>query len=153
MLRIHGGAWQHILLLEDGFDVPQENCMNRSVTSVEEVADLSRSVWNFCDAHGCDERRRYLMSLSVEEMVGNVIEHGFTKDTRRHSVDVRVLKVDEDFILRIRDDCPIFDPVKQLSLLSDSDPSHHIGLRMIINTAKEIDYVCILKLNNLLVIV
>ena len=150
---IHGGFWQHILLMEDGFDVPQEDCMDRTVTSVEEVAELSRSVWRFCDAHGYDVRRRYLMSLSVEEMVGNVIEHGFSKDHRRHSVDVRVLKIGENYSLRIRDDCLIFDPIKQLTLFSESDPTHHIGLRMIIRTAKEADYICILKLNNLLVTV
>ncbi|MBO6040631.1 MAG: ATP-binding protein [Oscillospiraceae bacterium] len=140
-----------ILLLPEDLAIPEEDRMDCSISSMEEVAELSRTVWSFCDAHGCDERRRYLLSLSVEEMAGNVIEHGFTRDRKAHSVDVRIFKKDENYVLRIRDDCLIFDPIKQLTLCSDSDPSHHMGLRMVINTAKEVNYLCILKLNNLFV--
>ena len=91
------------------------------------------------------------MSLAVEEMAGNVIEHGFTKDRKHHSIDVRVLKKDDEYILRIRDDCIIFDPVKQLELYSDDEPAHHLGLRMIIGMAKQVRHTSVLKLNNLLV--
>ena len=146
---MHGSLLQSFLVLSDDQEVPEEDRMDCSITTMEEVADLSRAVWSFCEAHDCDKRRRYLLSLSVEEMAGNVIEHGFTKDSKSHSVDVRILKKGEDYILRIRDDCPIFDPIKQMTLYSDSDPSHHMGLRMVINTAKEVNYLCILKLNNL----
>lgn len=45
----------------------------------------------------------------------------------------------------------IIGPVRRLALCTDSDPSHHMGLRMIIGMAKEVDYLYILKLNNLLV--
>ncbi|MBO6041330.1 MAG: ATP-binding protein [Oscillospiraceae bacterium] len=148
---IRGDVWRHILLLTDDIDVPEEDRMDRSIASMAEVDDLSRAVWRFCEAHGCDERRRYLLSLSVEEMAGNVIEHGFAKDRRRHSVDVLILKQGEDYILRIRDDCAAFDPVKRLALHADDDPARHIGLRMVVSTAKEVDYIFILKLNNLLV--
>lgn len=44
-----------------------------------------------------------------------------------------------------------FDPLKRLQLYSPEDPMYHIGLRMIIKTAKEVQYTCILKLNNLVV--
>ena len=119
--------------------------------TMDQVAVLSQKVWSFCDRHGCDPRRRYLMSLSVEEMVGNVIQHGFTKDKKRHHIDVRILKNKEDYIVRIRDDCAFFDPIERLQLYSERDPLHHVGLRMISKTAKSIQYTCVLKLNNLVV--
>ena len=149
--KLRGDIWERILLLSEDADVPEEDRLDLSISTLVEVQELSRSVWRFCDEHGCDARRRYLLSLSVEEMAGNVIEHGFVKDKKRHSLDVRVLKKGEDYILRIRDDCAAFDPIKRLSLDPDAEPAHHIGLRMIINTAKEVDYLNILKLNNLLV--
>ncbi|MBR6007208.1 MAG: ATP-binding protein, partial [Clostridia bacterium] len=123
------GLLNRILLQPDSFDVSEENCLDASISSMDEVAALSRSVWDFCETHGCDGRRKYLMSLAVEEMAGNVIEHGFTKDRKHHSIDVRILKKDDEYILRIRDDCIIFDPVKQLELYSDDEPAHHMGLR------------------------
>ena len=76
------------LLLPQDFDAGEEDRMDRSIRSMEEVAALSQEVWAFCDAHGCDARRRNLLSLAVEEMAGNVVEHGFTKDQKTHSLDV-----------------------------------------------------------------
>ena len=91
------------------------------------------------------------MALATEEMLGNVITHGFSNDNKVHSVDVRILKKNDDFVLRVRDDCLIFDPLKQLTLFSDEDVIHNIGLRLTVRTAKDFKYSCILKLNNLLV--
>ena len=147
----HKSLWDRILLLPNSFDVPEDARMDWSITTMEEVTELSREVWSFCERHGCDPRRRYLMSLSVEEMVGNVIQHGFSGDKRKHSVDVRILKKGEDYIVRIRDDCFYFDPLKGLQLYSPEDPAHHMGLSMIIKTAKSVQYTCILKLNNLVI--
>ena len=80
-----------------------------------------------------------------------MIEHGFSKDKRNHSIDVRIIHKGEDYIIRIRDDCLIFDPVSQLKLYSDDDTAHHIGLRMIIRTAKNVRYTSFLRLNNLFI--
>lgn len=143
--------WDRVLLLPATFDVPPEDRIDLSISSLEEVTSLSREVYSFCESHGCDKRRTYHMSLAVEEMAGNIVQHGFAHDNKRHNLEVRVLKNDEDYVLRIRDDCFIFDPVNQLTLFSDADKTHHFGLRMIIHTAKEVRYTSILKLNNLLV--
>lgn len=151
-LRVrHKNLWDRVLLLPDSFDVPEDARLDRCITTMDAVTRLSQEVWDFCDRHGCDSRRRYLMSLSVEEMAGNVIQHGFTGDRKKHSIDVRILKKGEDYIVRIRDDCFFFDPLERLRLYSEDDPSHHMGLRMIIHTAKDVRYTCILKLNNLLI--
>ncbi|SFG45412.1 MATE family efflux transporter [Oribacterium sp. WCC10] len=145
------GILDKILLLPDTFDVPEEDCIDLSTDSMKDVTRLTRAVWKFCEEHGCDTYRRYHMALAVEEMAGNIIEHGFSKDKRAHSIDVRVLKKGDDYILRIRDNCLIFDPVKQLEMYSENDIMHHPGIRIIIGLSKEFRYTCILKLNNLLV--
>lgn len=143
--------WDQILLLPVSFDVPETDRMDRSISSMEEVMALSQDVTQFCKNHGCDARRTYYMALAVEELAGNVIRHGFSRDRKPHSMEIRVLKKGEEYILRIRDDCPIFDPVHQLTLYSDADLVHHIGLRMAIGSAKEVKYTCIFKLNNLVI--
>ena len=145
------GLWNRVLLLPGGFDADIDACMEKSISSKEEVQELSEAVWEFCESRGCDKRTTYLVSLSVEEMAGNIIDHGFSKDKRNHSIDVRLLIKGEDIILRIRDDCLIFDPVKQLLLYSEEEPTHHMGLRMIIGSARDTQYTCILKLNNLII--
>ena len=143
--------WDRLLLLPNDFDVPEEDRMEKSITTMDEVAELSRAVWDFCEDHKCKPKLKYHMSLAVEEMAGNVIEHGFSLDNKKHSVDVRVAKKGEEYILRIRDNCEIFDPIKRLELYSDEDLVHHLGIRMIVNTSEEMQHTSLLKLNNLLI--
>ena len=145
------GIMNKILLMPPTFDVSEEDQMEGSIESMDEVVSMSKAVWDFCEKHNCDERRKHLLSLCVEEMAGNIITHGFSQDKNEHSISIRVIKKDDLYIVRIRDDCPIFDPLKQLELYSDEDPTRHMGLRMTAKLAKEIKYTNILKMNNLLI--
>ena len=84
--------------------------------TMEDVVSIAEQVQLFCLERGIDRRRSYLAGLAMEEMAGNVVEHGFSKDKAKHTVDVRVSIKDDDLILRIKDDCIKFDPVKSLTL-------------------------------------
>lgn len=142
--------WDRILLLPNGFDVPENDRIDRTITSHDEVIALSAEAWSFCHDRGCDTSRTYAISLAVEEMATNTVVEGF-RPGKHNSIDMRILKKGDDYIVRIRDDCLIFDPVKQLQLYSDKVPMHHIGLRMAIGSAKDVQYTCVLKLNNLVI--
>lgn len=150
-LRLHrkpSNFWKWYMTLPADFDVPKGDRIDQTVTSQEEVVELYHAAWNFCEAHGCDERRKYIISLAVEEMATNTIQNGF-RPGKKNSIDLRILKK-EDYIVRIRDDCEIFDPVKQLQLYDKKIPWHHMGLRMAIESAREVQYHSILKLNSLI---
>ena len=150
-IKIHReGLWNRVLLLPDTFDVPDHNKLDVTISGMGDVMQLTDAVWKFCDTHGCDSATRNHLVLSVEELAGNVIRHGFA-DGRPHCIEVRILKKSSGYYCRFRDDCLIFDPVRQVRLLSDEDPTYHIGLRMIAAIAKDIQYTCVLKLNNILV--
>ena len=149
-IRIHReGLWNRVLLLPDTFDVSDTDKLDVTITMMDDVMQLTDAVWNFCDAHDCDSTQRNHLVLSVEELAGNVIRHGFA-DGKPHCIEVRILKKPSGYYCRFRDDCLIFDPVRQVRLLSDEDPTYHIGLRMIATLAKDIQYTCVLKLNNIL---
>ena len=140
--------WRWYMALPADFDVPREDRIDRTVNSHEQVITLYRAVRDFCTAHGCDERRTYFISLAVEELATNTLQTGFRPE-KHNTIDVRILNRGDDYILRIRDDCEIFDPVKQLQLYDKNVPLHHMGLRMVIASARDIQYTTILKLNNL----
>ena len=90
-----------------------------------------------------------LLSLCVEEMVNNIVEHGFDKDRYEHSAELRILFKDEARVIRIRDNCFNFDPVQYLELHRTEDPTAHIGIRMVMKMVKSANYVNSLGLNNL----
>ena len=149
----HGKAqprdfWDWLLALPNGFDVPECDRIDRTISSHAEVIELSQAAWKFCDDHGCDEKRKYAISLAVEELATNTVLTGF-RPNHNNTIDMRILKKGDEYIVRIRDDCDIFDPVKQLQLYDRSIPMHHIGLRMAIGSAKDVQYTTMLKLNNL----
>ena len=144
------GLWNRVLLLPDSFDVTDREKLDVTITDMDGVMQLADAVWNFCELHGCDSATRNHLVLSVEELAGNMIHYGFT-DGKPHCIEARILKKPGGYYVRFRNDCLIFDPVRQVKLLSDEDPTYHIGLRMIAGLARDIQYTCVLKLNNILV--
>ena len=135
------------MVIPDDFGAPESERMDLSLHSMEEVVSVSREVQEFCRSRGVDERRAYLAGLAMEEMAGNIIDHGFTKSTRSHTVDVRVVHKDNDVILRLRDDCVPFDPGERQKIAESDDPTKNIGIRMVFKIARDVQYQNILGLN------
>ena len=138
---------EELLVFPENFGASEDEHMDLSIRSMEEVVSISEQVQSFCLTRGVDERRAYLAGLSMEEMAGNIVDHGFTKDRRRHSVDVRVVHKDGKVILRIKDDCVPFDPGERLRMSGDSDAAKNMGIRMVFKIAEKVAYQNILGLN------
>ncbi len=156
-LVIIGYAWlkkrrlprnmDELMVIPDDFGAPDNARMDLSLRSMDDVVSVAEQVQNFCAARGIDKRRAYLAGLSMEEMAGNIVDHGFTKDKKKHTVDVRVVRKDDDVILRIKDDCVPFDPAERLRRFNGDDPAKNIGIRMILGMARDVQYQNILGLN------
>lgn len=136
-------------LLPKDFGVPETDCLELSIKNMDEVAAASQQSAAFCIAHGDNSKISMQISLCVEEMVSNIIHHGFTKDNREHSVELRLIYKDKTRVIRIRDNCVNFDPLMYLELHKKDDPIAHIGIRMVMQTVKSATYVNSLGLNNL----
>ena len=143
-------VWRLILLLPEDFDVPEENRIDETIYEIDEVLKLSEKSWKFCTEHNCDRKRRFVIALCVEEIGNNIVQYGF-KEGRHNSIDLRIIKRDNSYIVRIRDNCPLFNPKKQLKLISQENKTDHYGIKMAFTMATEIQYTSILKLNNLLI--
>jgi anti-sigma regulatory factor (Ser/Thr protein kinase) len=124
--------------LPQDFGAAEKDCMEFSVHSIEELVEVSSGVMDFCLDHQIDKHRSKLARLSIEEVVGNVICHGF-RPGEKNSVDVRIV-TGELLTIRIRDDCKAFDPAKYLEQFTPNDPSRFVGLRIIAGIAKEVIY-------------
>ena len=141
-----------MLMLRKGFDMQDADCIERSVATMDEVVALSVEVGAFCRAHGIGRKEANRLALCIEEMAGNVIEHGFS-DGKPHHLDVRVIVKNGQTILRMRDDCAFFDLREQAKKWS-FDPEHperNIGIRMVMTASEDILYTRTMKTNNLIV--
>ncbi len=75
---------------------------------VRAFADLRRAL----DARHLQPRTRYNCELVFEEVVTNIIKHGFAGGGD-HRIDVHVDFPDRQVLLRFEDDAAPFDPVHQ----------------------------------------
>ena len=89
-----------------------------------------------------------MLALFVEELCNNIIKFGFT-DKKKHSIDVRAIKLDDGWKLRIRDDCKRFDPTEWMKIHESDEPTKNIGIRMVCGMAKDVNYLSTMELNNI----
>ena len=160
-LVIIGYAWirkkrfprnmEELMVIPDDFGVPENERLDLSIRNLEDVVCVSERVQSFCLSRGVDARRAYLAGLSMEEMAGNIVEHGFTKDKKSHSVDVRVVHKEGTVILRIKDDCVPFHPGERAKITDSADIAKNIGIRMVFRIAQDVQYQNILGLNVLMI--
>lgn len=116
---------------------------------IASVAACSQQVAAWCEAQGIDGRRSYLVPLAVEEMAANAIEHGFAK-TKHPAIDVKlILKRDGTLVLRMRDNGTAFNPM-DLDL-SAADSCSAVGIRMLRQGVREVEYQNTVGLNNVVV--
>ena len=142
------------MLLPKEFGIPEEDRIEGSLHTLDEVIALSDRVIRFCEERGVGKKEANRLALCVEEMAGNVIEHGFS-DGSPHHLDVRVLVKDGGVILRLRDDCRRFD-LREETQSWELDPEHpekNIGIRMVMRVAKDVAYTNTMNTNNLIITV
>lgn len=140
-----------LMLLPKDFGFREEDSLAFTVTAINEVTGISQRIGAFCQAHGIDRRRSYYASLCMEELVGNVVDHGFKKGSKSHSCEIRVMIEDNDIILRIRDDCRYFNLKERYEAMNKDDLAANVGIRLVYGIAKDINYVNLLGTNTLII--
>lgn len=136
-------------MLKRDFGTKPEDCLLCLIQSERDAADASEQATRFCLLHGLSRRESMLIGLCIEEMTVNIVRYGFGADRKTHHIDVRLVIEPDGSVIRIRDDCRNFDPVHYLSLHETTDPTAHIGIRMVMKTVKEANYLNSLGWNNL----
>ncbi|MBR6874309.1 MAG: hypothetical protein IKN17_12465 [Ruminococcus sp.] len=141
-------------LIRDDFGVSDENCFERSISRQGDVDAVCVAAEEFCTGRGQTEEMGSLISASIREMSTYIIDHGFSKDNKEHTIDIRILIKDEGPTLRLRDNCENYDPVKNLDLrkADGTEDEAESGLRKIMNTVRKVNYVNTLGFNNLTLI-
>ena len=140
--------YEDFLFVKKSFGNNPEDMIEFSIDKMESVVPASEAVREFCDSKGATEKQAYLMSLFVEELCTNVIKERFS-DGKKHSIDIRVIQIDDGWVLRYRDNCKMFNPVEWLKMHEDDDSSKYMGIKMVCDMAKDVKYLSTMDLNNL----
>lgn len=144
-------SFEEFLMLDEGFGVSAENRLDISISDLKGVIGVSEAVHNFCRSHQMDKTKSFFAALSIEEMAGNIVLHGFEKD-KKNIIELRVAIKDDRIKIRIRDNCKNFNPEDHIRNLTDEDMTHNIGIRLISKRAENFKYQSTFNLNVLTII-
>ncbi|MEA4925226.1 MAG: MATE family efflux transporter [Syntrophomonadaceae bacterium] len=149
-VKIKNRKWpvslQDLLMLPAGLESENRHVLDLSISNnMSKVMELSRRISEFCRKYSNNEKKIGRLSLCVEEMVGNIVSHGF-KHAGERFIDLRIIIEDDRFIFRIRDNGVSFNPLKY------ADLENTYGIKIVKGLAKSIDYRHTLGLNNLTII-
>jgi len=136
-----------LMAIPENIGVEDDDRIDITVRSLDEVVEVSGRITGFCKEKGLDKRRSFFAGLCMEEMCGNIVEHGFTKDSKAHSVDIRVIKKGENLILRLRDNCAAFDPSERAKVMDTDSEGKNIGIKLVYKIAEKVDYQNLLGMN------
>lgn len=139
--------WQDdaCLMLKEDFGVGPDDLMEAEIKSVEEVTAVAEEAERFCLDRSHSSRLGYHIALCIEEMAGNTILHGFTKDDKPHHLSVRILHKKKYWVVRFRDDCRAFDPVHYIP----REGKDAVGIHLVLALAEDARYTYSMNLNNL----
>ena len=141
---------RNLMMLPDDFGIYGIEVVEGTLHTMEEVKLVSMQTEMYALSRCGDEDRANMVALAFQEMAKNILIHGFC-DGKKHSVDYRILQKGDDFILRLRDDCPSFNPVAKLDDMDACGDTTHMGIRITNTIAKDVSYIKIMNMNNLII--
>lgn len=135
------------MFIKPNFTVSDEDSLDIPIRSMDDVSETSAKIQEFCDAHDIAARPAYYASLCLEEMAGNVVRYGFTGDTKKHTLNATVVYFGDTVMLRLKDDCPAFNPNEMAEMVASKRNLDNIGIRTVYKIADEVTYQNMLGLN------
>jgi len=136
------------LLIPKDFEDDYKNCLELIFENNDSPVGVSQTVMNHCLDHGIDVRRANIAALCTEEMLCNIISHGYTKDNKVHHCELRVV-AGKELSLYFRDDCKLFNLKERYERINDSDIEKNIGIKLINRVCSEVIYNSSLGANTL----
>ena len=144
MFLVNRREFRKMMYFEDAWLDGECALMQNKIYSLDDVSKASEKVYDFCNEHGRGKMALKL-SLAVEELGNNIFTYS---DVENCEMDINVRIKKDDTILSIRDNGKLFDPNKWLLLHeTDEDKVKNLGLRMILQLNRKVEYVTVFDMN------
>ena len=139
------------MMLPESLGGDEANRLDLSVgNDMKEVMEISSGIYKFGRGKEIDEHVLNQMSLCIEEMAGNIVQHAFKSGEKRW-LDMVVVNKKDTILIQMRDNGKLFDPVNYCKEQIQENPEEHIGIRMIQSIAQRFEYRRSIGLNNLVI--
>jgi anti-sigma regulatory factor (Ser/Thr protein kinase) len=108
-----------------------------------EIERLQHVLSQFCDLHGIPRRHQHSFNLALDEVVTNIIRHGYA-DQDQHVIVVKVELSGNELKARVEDDGCAFSPVDYPAVNPNKPISARqlggLGIHLVRNLISRMDY-------------
>ena len=120
--------------------------------NLEDIMFASNQITEFCEENEIPMKKAMKISLTIEEILSVIINKCMEKEEA--FIDIRIMKLNDDVYLRIRNAGQIFDPLLYYEQNKEDEAfaDELLGLKIIIGACKKIDFRKTFGVNNLLII-
>lgn len=140
-------SFDAIMMLDSEFGGNPKDMLELSIgNNMDEVMKISSGIYKFGKNRRISEKTLHTLSLCIEEMAGNVVQHAFKPGEKRW-LDLTIVDKPEKLIVRIRDNGSAFDPLAYLS----AEEKDKYGIKIIHALAEHFEYRRSMGLNNLII--
>ena len=123
-----------------------ESLVDITVSSTDEQAvEVSKQLMECCEKEGIPSEKATIISVAAEELTSNIARYGY-KGNKPSFIDIRLSKVDDKLLLRVRDDGVSFNPTEYSS--GESEEFSLGGIELIRSVADKMTYNRVLNMNN-----
>ena len=134
------------LFLKEPFGAPAEDELDITISNMDQVVTACEDADKFCRSKGANDKTCLRMKVFIEELGCNFVEHGSAQGKDK-LLEIRIVHLKDSWVLRLRDNCQAFDPVKWIKLNESDDPTVNMGIKLVCGMAKDVTYVSTLDLN------
>lgn len=140
-----------MLVSQKRYDISEDDYLIFNIDSLKQCTEASMNAYLYFRNKGLKRRECYLISLYIEEMTKNIVEHGF-RPGRGNAILVKIIRDKETTTVSIKDNCMHFDPTMYYEKVNvNSRPECGLGILMIMRLSKKVVYTSNFNLNNILV--
>lgn len=144
---------EDFMFLPDGFGGHSEDNFYYKIFSREDVVDSMAKVQEYGRARNISADKINKIVLFIEELGLNAIKYGKPNGRTGLCVELRVYISDksENITITLRDYCAAFDPTKYHEQYKNDADEKHLGIMMVMHSAKDIRYTNAFNSNNVLI--
>ena len=130
------------------FGAADDERYDTSIYSLEDMAKTAEEIQEFYRRNDLDEKKAYCSALAVEELCLGIIKDRFDADKKKHMIQVRVVRKNEDILISIKDNCKAFNAKERADLVDpDDDSPKGISIRVFMSIVKTTEYQKTLGIN------
>lgn len=139
------------LLLDKKKVASKVNEIEFTANSMKEILGTSGMVSLFCKENNLSSKSTNTISLCVEEICSSIIKNRFD-DKKEYSINIRVVIKELETILRIRDDCELFNPISISNIDEENDIEQSVNsIKLVTGLSKSANYISVYNTNSIII--